>query len=81
MFCLNFDTNGDWLKYFTSEATPLASSKDLTNLAILPDYRHPAILCLALRPSIKLGMILVNKVVLNLKFTKNHLVKNVLLNF
>ena len=31
--------------------------------AILPDYRRPPMLCIALRPHQKLGMILVNKVV------------------
>jgi hypothetical protein len=39
--------------------TPLATcthSKDLTKLAILPDYRHPLILCIVLWSQKKLGV-------------------------
>ena len=54
-------------------------SKGLTKLAILPNYRRPQMLCIALRLRQKSGRILVNIVVLKLKFTV--LTKNVLLNF
>ena len=47
-------------------------SKELTKLAIILDYKRPWMLCLALQPGQKSGMILPFEVVLKLKLPKNH---------
>ena len=51
------------LKSLTSEATPSATQffNGLTKLAILPDYKHHGLLCIALPPRQKSGLILVKK--------------------
>ena len=46
--------------------------KGLTRLAILPNDKCPKILCLALPPCPKSGLILVKKVVLRFMLPKNH---------
>ena len=47
-------------------------SQDLTELAIILDYKRPWMLCLALQPDQKSGRILPFEVVLKLKLPKNH---------
>ena len=56
-------------------------SKRLTKLAILPDYKCPGLLCLALLPCQKSGLIFVKKCFKNRSSQKIILTKNVLLNF
>ena len=55
------------LKAVTSEAT---HSKGLTKLAIVPNYRCPQMLFIALQPRQKLGKILVKEVVFKIEVTK-----------
>ena len=49
--------------------------KELTKLAILPDNKCSGLICLALPPGQKFGLILVIKFFFNLKLSKNHLHK------
>ena len=56
-----------------SEATPSATqfSKGLRKLAIFPDYERPGLVCLALPPCLKFGVILNVKLFLDLKLSQN----------
>ena len=52
------------VKSLTSEAIPSATQffkRANTKLAIFPDYKHPGLICLALPPRQKFGLILVIK--------------------
>ena len=55
-------------------------SKGLTKLAIFPDYKRPGLICLALPPRQKFGLILVIKWLKNWFYQKMPITKNVLLN-
>ena len=64
------------IKSLTSEATPSATPffKRAYKLAILPDYKCPGLICLALPARQKFGLILVIKLLL-VEVKKNHLNK------
>ena len=69
------------VKSLTLKVTPSATQffKGLTKLAVILDYKRPWMLCLALQPGQKSGMILPFEMVLKSKLPKIFLTKNVLL--
>ena len=70
------------LKSLTSEAIPSTTQffKRLTKLAIFLDYKPPGLICLALPPRQKFGLILVIKWLKNWFYQKMPITKNVPLN-
>ena len=65
-----------------SEATPSATPffKRAYKFSIFPDYERPGLICLALPPPQKFGLILVIKWLKNWCYQKVSITKNVLLN-